>query len=496
MTSPAVKPSTEAPPGREAAPGGPAWHIMIGAPEPDSAYEVAMRPPSHRLRSAAALLTLAAFLASCATTQLPPISAAGPAFKPLPDERELWADSRAEETKLLSEAEVYDDPLLVDYLEELVHRLEPPAMAANPEVRYRVTVLEDPTLNAFAYPHGSIYVHTGLLARMEDEGELATVLGHEMTHVENRHMLRYRRAAWNRQLAVSALAVTAAVVVAGEEGDAVSKGDYGRAARIDVLSNILVGLGLQLAFVAAVNGYGRDLELEADAGGFAKLAAAGYDPADAPKVYQALLEDHGDSGKLESFFFGSHPQLSARVASAKAWIAAHPDRRPAPGDDRSPADEDRFAARIRPVVRDDARLNIDLGRLALAADELDKVLGWMPEDPEAHFQLARLRLAQADAEKDGTARAGLVAQAEEALREAIRLAPDRAPVHRELGLLLYRRGDRGGACHELGYYLELAPDAGDAQRVRDYLLELRSSGDCRRGPPPRPGATDGASPPS
>ncbi len=437
-----------------------------------------MRPFSRRLRATVTLLTLAAFLASCASTQLAPISAAGPAFKPLPDERQLWADSRAEEDKLLSEVKVYDDPLLVDYLEDIVHRLEPPGMAANPEVHYRVRVLEDPTLNAFAYPHGSIYVHTGLLARMEDEGELATVLGHEMTHVENRHMLRYRRAAWNRQLAISAIAVTAAVVVAGEEGDAVAKGDYGRAARIDVLANILVGLGLQLAFVAAVNGYGRDLELEADAGGFTKLASAGYDPADAPKVYQALLEDHGDSGKLESFFFGSHPQLSARVASAKAWIAAHPDLHPAPGDDRSLADEGRFARRIRPVVRDDARLNIDVGRLALAADELDKVLVWMPEDPEAHFQLARLRLAQSDAEKDPAAQADLVGQAEDAFRESIRLAPDRAPAHRELGLLLYREGDLRGACRELGYYLELAPDAGDAQRVSDYVLELRQRGDC------------------
>ncbi len=441
-----------------------------------------MRLLSQRFRAHLALATLAAFLASCASTQLPPISAAGPAFEPLPDERALWADSRAEEEKLLSEAEVYEDPLLVDYLEDLVHRLEPPAMAANHEVSYRVTVLEDPTLNAFAYPHGSIYVHTGLLARMEDEGELATVLGHEMTHVENRHMLRYRRAAWNRQVAISAIAITAAVVAAGVEGDAEAKGDYGRAARIDVFSNLLVGLGLQLAFVAAVNGYGRDLELEADAGGFAKLAAAGYDPADAPKVYQALLEDHGESGKLESFFFGSHPQLSARVASAKAWTAAHPDLAPAPGDDRSLADGGRFASRIRPVVRDDARLNIDLGRLALASDELDKVMGWMPEDPEAHFQLARLRLAQADAEQDETSRAGRVADAEAELRESIRLAPNRPPVHRELGLLLYREGDLRGACREIGYYLELAPDAGDAQPMRDYLLELRSSGDC-----PQPG---------
>lgn len=427
------------------------------------------------VQRAVALVTLSAFLAACATTQLPPISAAGPAFEPLPEERGLWADARAEEQKLLSEARVYQDPLLVDYLEDLVAGLTPPAMAANPEVRYRVTVIEDPTLNAFAYPHGSIYVHTGLLARMENEAQLATVLGHEMTHVENRHMLRYQRAARNRQIALTALAVTAAVVVAGETGEAVEKGDYGRAARLEVLSDLLLNLGLTLAFVAAVNGYGRDLEDEADEGSFAKLAAAGYDPAEAPKVYQALAEDRGDPGKVEAFFFGSHPRLASRIANAQAWVAGHPGV----VADPSLGDESRFARRIRPVVRDDARLNLELGRLEMAEGELDKVLDWMPEDPEAWRLQAELRLAQEDLEQDPAAQEVLRGQAKDAFYEAIRLDPDRPDPHRDLGLVLYGEGDYRGACRELGFYVELAPDdAEDLVRVRDYVMELTRDGSC------------------
>lgn len=438
-----------------------------------------MSPVAVRIRRSVALLTLSALLAACATTQLPPISTAGPAFEPLPDERELWAAARAEEEKLVGEVRIYQDPLLVDYLEELVGAMNPPAMAANREVRYRVAVVEDPTLNAFAYPHGSLYVHTGLLARMENEAQLATVLGHEMTHVENRHMIRHHRAAWNRQLAITAVAVAAAVVVAGEAGDAIEQGNYSRAAQIELLADVLVGLGLQLAFIAAVNGYGRGLEDEADQGGFAKLAAAGYDPAEAPKVYQALMAERGDSGKLESFFFGSHPQLALRIENAKAWMAAHPEAGETEGGTApSLGDEDRFAKRIRPVVRDDARLNLDLGRLELAEAELDQVLSWMPEDPEAWFQRARLRLAQADADPEPGAKTARISEAKDALHEAIRLDPDRPAPHQELGLLLYREGDHQGACRELGHYLELAPEAEDAPRVRDYLLELRRDGSC------------------
>src|SRR5436305_12643052 len=226
---------------------------------------------------AVALATLLLIAVSCVSTQVPPISSQGRSFAPLRDEAALWEQSRAEEQKLLGEVKLYGDPGLEAYLEEVVGRLNPPAMASNPAVQYRVRVIEDSTLNAFAYPHGSIYVHTGLLARMEDEDELATVLGHEMTHVEYRHMLRYQRSARNKAVGLSVAAITASVILAVAEGDALDHGEWAKAEVLDVFGNLMVGLGLQLAFQASVNGYGRGLEEEADLGGFGKLAAAGYD---------------------------------------------------------------------------------------------------------------------------------------------------------------------------------------------------------------------------
>jgi predicted Zn-dependent protease len=421
-----------------------------------------------------ALLLLATGTWSCATSRLPPISAAGPAFEPLRDERQLWQRSREEERKLLEEVAVYDDPLLVDYLEGVVDRLNPPAMAVNPEIRYRVTVIEDPTLNAFAYPHGSLYVHTGLLARMESEDELATVLGHEMSHVEGRHMLRFHRAARNRQVGWSVAAVAAAVILANEQGEAYEEGNWSRGVRIGVLSDLFLGLGLQLAVLAAINGYGRELEAEADAAGFAKLARAGYDPHAAPEVYRALLEEHGEPSTAQAFFFGSHPKLTNRLQNAEAWAADRPPVAP----EESAGDAGAFERRIRPVVRDDARLNLERGRLELAEYELERVLGWMPGDPEAHLLLAQLRFAQSEGAADAERAAILEAEGEAALREAVRLDPQLAEPHRELGLLAYRRGEYEAACRELGFYLELDPDAPDARTIRDYLLELRHDGRC------------------
>lgn len=436
-------------------------------------------PPFRRLLA----LTLVVVLTSgCATTNLPPISQQGAAFQPLPDEVAMWSEARGEEDKLLDSVDVYEDPLLEEYLEDVVVGLQPPGMAANPELRYRVKVIEDPTLNAFAYPHGSLYVHTGLLARMENESQLATVLGHEMTHVENRHMIRYRRSIRNKQIAWSAVAVAAAVVVAGEEADAWEDGDWGRAARIGVLSDVFIGLGLQLAVLASVNGYGRGLELEADQGAFHKLDASGYDVAQAPTVYELLKDNHGDSSSAEVFFFGSHPKLDNRIQNAKTWIAQNPAALGASdsGVDEEIAEADerhmRFLRRIRPVVRDDARLNLEMGRLELAEDQLTRAFEGMPEDPEVHDLFARLYLAQADARPEEAD--ALRASAYKALHESIRLDPDRPRPHRRLGLLAYDDGDFQAACIQFRQYVEIAPDAGDVERIRDYVLELERDGEC------------------
>lgn len=430
------------------------------------------RSPSSRR---VAVVVLATLLASCAPTHIPPISSAGAAFTPDRDEARLWDEARAEERKLREKATIYRDPLLEDYLEGIVTRLNPPGMAANSRIHYAVTVVEDPTLNAFAYPHGSLYVHTGLLARMENEDQLATVLGHEMSHVEGRHMLRYQRSARNRQIAAVAGAVAASIVLEKHVYDAEQAGHYGTAAATRVLSQVILGLGLQLAVLAAVNGYGRELEREADDGGFRKITAAGYDTREAPKVYQTLLEDHGDAGKAEAFFFGNHPLLAERIQAANAWNATHPAVAGASAGARGQGE---FSKRISPVIRDDARLNLELGRLGLAASELDRARSLLPDDPEVHRLRGLLSLRFADAEPDASRKAALEKDAMASFREAIRLDPDRPEAHREAGLLAYRSGDLPAACVELGQFLELDPRSADAPKIRDYLHELRRAGSC------------------
>lgn len=413
-----------------------------------------------------ALATCLLVVTSCMTTQLPPLSVSGGPGQLLPDEEELWDEARLEESKLQENARLWGDREVEAYLEEVAGRLSP-----RTSVSYRVHVVDDPALNAFAYPHGALYVHTGLLARLDNESQLATVLGHEMTHVENRHMLRHRRSAQNKEIGLLVAGVAAEIILAEAVGDAFEAGDWGKGAAIDVFGHLIVGLGLQLAFVASVNGYGRKLETEADEGGFARIEAAGYDVGQAEKVYLALANDHGDPTRAAAFFFSSHPRLAERVANARAYAAARAPR-------EAPFDEPRFRRLLLPIVQSDAHSNIDQGRLKTAASGVDKALAWKKNDPENPYLLGRLRLAEAAAAGDQAASEALKAEAEAALREAIRLDADRPGPHRELGLLLYQEGRLKNACTELRQYVELTRDDADETAV-ETLEELKAGRHCR-----------------
>ena len=156
-------------------------------------------------------------------------------------------------------------------------------------------------------------------------------------------------------------------------------------------------------------------------------------------------------------------------------MARHPGA-PAAAADRA-LREEAFARHIRPVVRDDARLNIDMGRLALAEAELKKARAWMPEDPETHFLKGRLRLAQTTGKSPEDAR-GLRQEAEDSFRKAIELDAGRPAPHRELGLLLRDRRDFRGACVQLRRYQKLAPEADDREQIEDAVAALERDGEC------------------
>jgi predicted Zn-dependent protease len=421
-------------------------------------------------RSMAWLVIVAVLAGSCASRNVPPIGAGGKPFKPEADELKLWAQAEKEEQQLQKKTRPYDDPLLEEYLGRIGDKLLPDEVRAAGGPGFRFGVIRDPTLNAFAMPNGRIYFHTGLLSRLDNEAQLAMIVGHEMTHVTNRHALSFTRDIQNKQILYTVLAIAASIGVAVAAGSRAQTGDYVGAAVLSQTANVLLGLGLQLAAIASINGYGRDLERDADAGGMDKLVRAGYDPKEAPKVFELLRAQSKEGGSLEAFFFGSHPKLTERVETTTELVKTK--YAAAAAESTSVKDTEDFGLRLRTVVRENARLDIQAGRFKLAEDQLERVLAITPKDPIAHLYYGDLYRLQSQRARDIADKADKARKALERYERSAALDPAFPDPFRQLGFLYYQQKDPAKARDAFQKYLALKPDAADAKRIKEYLVEL------------------------
>jgi len=165
--------------------------------------------------------------------------------------------------------------------------------------RFRFRVLADRrTVNAFALPGGPVFITRALYDRLQDEAQLAGVLGHEIGHVVGRHAAE--------QIAQSQLFQG----LAGAIGVAASD-EYGRGQQAAVLAQVVSQL-IQLR-------YGREDELEADRLGVRFVADAGYDPRSLVRVMD-ILEAASRGGRPPEFL-STHPDPGNRRQRIRQAIA-------------------------------------------------------------------------------------------------------------------------------------------------------------------------------
>jgi predicted Zn-dependent protease len=194
------------------------------------------------------------------------------------------------------------DRAVVKYVRDLGAELVAAARPTPFDVRWYV--VEDEELNAFAIPGGSIYVHTGLIAKVKHADELTGVLAHELGHVTGRHVAKnYRR---QRNTGILATIFSLAV--------AILTGNPYLANAGDLLS--------QIAGIAYLNTFSRDFEREADALGLETVVKAGWNPEGMTRLFETLGKEGGGRGGPQ--FLMSHPAPDERVQNTKDAIAALP----------------------------------------------------------------------------------------------------------------------------------------------------------------------------
>lgn len=203
----------------------------------------------------------------------------------------------------------YEAPQLEADITQVVEKLV--AASERPDLHYRVTILNSPTINAFALPTGQLYVTRGLLALANDRSELASVLSHEMAHVIARHA-------------------------------AIREDQVRQAALVNQVSNEILSdpqkgaLALAKSKIALAT-FSRAQEFEADGIGVGISSRAGYDPYGATR----FLTSMGRNAELRAAmsridprsieFLSSHPATPERVTNAtlnaRQFVAPGPGAR-------------------------------------------------------------------------------------------------------------------------------------------------------------------------
>jgi len=250
-------------------------------------------PPGRRGRFLPALVVLA--VAGC--SDLTKLDRAGsPADTPKPVEMS-GAALREHQRILAAYGGAYQDARLEALIGKTVDRLV--AASERPDLRYRVTILNSPAVNAFALPTGQLYVSRGLIALANDTSELASVLSHEMAHVIARHAaIREDQA---RQAALVSRVAS------------------------DVFNDPQMGAMALAKSKIALASFSRGQELEADGIGVGISSRAGFDPYGAVRFLNSMgrnadLRPTTGIGTDPRYldFLSSHPATPERMKIAQA----------------------------------------------------------------------------------------------------------------------------------------------------------------------------------
>lgn len=386
------------------------------------------------MRRLLSALLLSSTLWGCATTHLPPVSSENFSFEE--DEKRLWRRS-AEEQEVLDEGGViYRDKRLSRYLNNVARKLWPPKVFER--IPFRIEVIKNPYLNAFAYPNGVIYLHTGILARMENEAQLATLLAHEMTHATHRHAIREFRSTKNKTAALATLRFTIGhVPVAGD------------------LASLLGGIGA----MGAVSGYSKGLETQADTEGFLRVVEAGYDPRETPKLF-LLLKEEVEAEKIEEpFFFGTHPRLKERIDNYYDLIETlSPEKR------KGVKNKAAFLKKTRHLLLVNAELDLKAGRFQLARRSAEKYLALRPKEARAHYLMGEIYRQRGG---DGN-----LQEAKNHFQKAISINRKDPDAHKGIAMVYYKLGEKQRAKKSFRSYLSLAPRASDRGFIEETIKQL------------------------
>lgn len=353
----------------------------------------------------------------------------------------------AHQAQVRGSEELVNNPELEQYLEGVMTRLMG-SMVGDIGLEVDVLVFKDPTVNAWAYPNGTVAVQTGLLAAMENEAQLAAILGHEISHYLNRHAFIQIKSKQTQSMIGKGLGALATIAVAAETGS---------------VNTGLLDSG-QVWTDLVTSGYSRKLETAADEQGLQFMITAGYPPKEALPAFEAMRIADDDVIDVKKIW-SSHPDIDARKKNLSKRI------KKAKADSNSAGlDSEAYQRAVHLAALVNSQLQIQNRQFDAAIIRLQRYTSILDDDATGYFLLGE---AYRNKNPEGDFQQRITAY-----ENSIAVDADFADPYRELGLAFRQKRENQKAQQALTRYLELASSAADAPIIawyRDNLDENSSA---------------------
>jgi predicted Zn-dependent protease len=344
-----------------------------------------------------------------------------PRFSPAPAQAFTIGEEREVGEKLLSiirkEFTLLDDPDLTEYVTTLGR--ETLQLAGPQFFDYHFFIIDNKEFNAFAAPSGLIFFHSGLIDLCDTEGELVSVLSHEIGHAASRHI------ADRISKSGKVNATTTALMLAG-----LLLGQGGALSQAVVTGSMAGGLTANLNF-------SRQDEEEADRLSYKWMQEEKRDPADMVNMLKKMRRVSRYHRKQVPTYLLTHPEPENRIGYIEDLILQDPPKKIQAQDEFA---YQRFKYRVQALTRDTQSI---LPILKNKAEEPTT----LQNDPMVFFGLSQAYLANRDYPK-----------AEEALQKVIRRFPDKQILKTDLGRIKLEAGETKGALEIFQEIYKLDPN--------------------------------------
>lgn len=350
----------------------------------------------------------------------------------LVDELGLWMQVEKIEKSTLTAGNLVKNKHLNSYIKKVFCKVSPEYCN-----EIRIYIMNVPLFNAAMYPNGMMHIWTGALLRIQNEAQLANLIGHELAHYLKRHS--YER--YEKSIKMSGAATIGGILLG--------------AAGLGNINNLL-----NFTMSSNIASYGRNDEREADGYGLVLMARAGYKPEEGSRLWKRIIETSKEKSLFEtSFFLNTHPSPPEREKQLNELSKIIPNK------EASFIGREEYISALKPIVSSLITAEIKHGEFESSLKLFNKLINdefYLPNIYYARGEIYRTKKKNINLDK-----------ALENYKISEKYNPSAEKnLYKSIGLTYIKMGDKNNAKESFKNYITLHPDAKDINFIKSFMEKL------------------------